>query len=40
MEDRLIYVEMETPANVAQWKTFCKKKFSVEEIVDIMKQFS
>lgn len=37
-EERLIYVEMEVPLNLTTWKTFCKKKFSPEEIFSVFKQ--
>jgi len=40
VDERLIYVEMEMPLNTSQWRTFCKRKFSNEEIVDIMYQFT
>ncbi len=37
IEDSLIFVEMEAPQNVSKWKAFCKKKFSTDEILTIMK---
>lgn len=37
VEERLIFVEMEVPHNLTTWKTFCKKKFSPEEIFTILK---
>lgn len=38
MDERLILVEMEVPQNLTTWKTFCKKKFSPDEIIMILRQ--
>lgn len=27
VDEKLIFLEMEAPYNLSQWKTFCKKKF-------------
>lgn len=40
VEDKFIFVEMEAPFITKEWKTFCKKKFSPEELLDILAQFS
>ena len=40
MDERLIYVEMEAPQNLTLWKTFCKKKFTPEEIFVIIKHMT
>lgn len=37
VDEKFIFIEMEVPLNVNQWKTFCKKKFQNEEIVSILK---
>jgi serine/threonine protein kinase len=40
VDDKFIYIEMEVPANVSQWKTFCKKKFMADEVFSIIKQIA
>ena len=40
IDERLIYVEMEMPLNLTLWKTFCKKKFTAEEIFVIIKHIT
>jgi serine/threonine protein kinase len=39
-EERLIFIEMEVPLCLTTWKTFCKKKFSPEEIFSVFQQVS
>ena len=36
IEEKLVYMEMEAPQNLSQWKTFCKKKFQVDEMLSIL----
>ena len=38
VEDMLIFIETEVPVSVSQWKTFCKKKFSFVELLDVFDQ--
>ena len=33
--DKLIFVEMETPDPIDNWKTFCKQNFSSEQVFDV-----
>lgn len=40
VEDSLIFIEMEVPSNLTTWKTFCKKKFTPDEILTIMRQLT
>ena len=33
--DELIFVEMEAPDPIANWKSFCKQNFSPEQVFDV-----
>ena len=34
----LLFVEMEAPDPVSQWKSFCKQSFTSDEILDVLRQ--
>ena len=34
----LLFVEMEAPDPVSQWKSFCKQNFSSDQILDVLSQ--
>ena len=36
--DQLIFIEMECPKILAQWKTFVKRKLPVHELLDVLEQ--
>ncbi len=40
IDEKFIYIEMEAPLVISQWKTLCKKKFAMEEIIGIMNQLA
>ena len=38
VEENLIFIEMELPDVISQWKTFCKGKFNNMEVINIFQQ--